>query len=71
MVGHWGIPKANVSQHLAVLRQKKVVVTHREGLNIYYRIANPKIIQACDLMRQVLYEQLEEGERLAKRLKAR
>ena len=65
------IPKANVSQHLAVLRQKKVVATRREGLNIYYRIANPKIIQACDLMRQVLMEQLEEGERLAKRLRAR
>jgi ArsR family transcriptional regulator len=46
-------------------------MTRREGLNIYYRIANPKIIQACDLMRQVLHEQLEEGERLAKRLKPR
>jgi ArsR family transcriptional regulator len=71
VVGHLGIPKANVSQHLAVLRQKRVVMTRREGLNIYYRIANPKIIQACDLMRQVLLEQFEEGERLAKRLKAR
>ena len=71
VVGHLGIPKANVSQHLAVLRQKRVVMTRREGLNIYYRIANPKIIQACDLMRQVLLEQLEEGERLAKRLKRR
>lgn len=71
VVGRLGIPKANVSQHLAVLRQKRVVTTRREGLNIYYRIANPKIIQACDLMRQVLVEQLEEGERLAKRLKRR
>jgi DNA-binding transcriptional ArsR family regulator len=65
------LPKANVSQHLAVLRQKKVVTTRREGLNIYYRIANPKIIRACDLMRLVLVEQLEEGQRLAKKLRAR
>lgn len=71
VVGHLGIPKANVSQHLAVLRQRRVVMTRREGLNVYYRIANPKIIQACDLMRQVLVEQLEEGERLAKRMKRR
>ncbi|MBI3606591.1 MAG: winged helix-turn-helix transcriptional regulator [Nitrospirae bacterium] len=70
VIAKLNIPKANVSQHLAVLRQKKVVATRREGLNIYYRIANPKIIQACDLMRQVLLEQLKEGERLAKRLKA-
>lgn len=71
VVDQLGVPKANVSQHLAVLRQKRVVVTRREGLNIYYRIANPKIIQACDLIQQVLVEQLEEGERLAKRLKRR
>jgi ArsR family transcriptional regulator len=71
VVAQLKIPKANVSQHLAVLRQKRVVVTRREGLNIFYRIANPKIIQACDLMRQVLHEQLAEGERLAKRLRPR
>jgi ArsR family transcriptional regulator len=71
VVSHLRIPKANISQHLAVLRQKKVVMTRREGLNIYYRIANPKIIRACDLMRQVLIEQLKDGERLAKQLKAR
>lgn len=71
VVDRLSLRKANVSQHLGILRQKKVVMTRREGLNIYYRIANPKIIQACDLMRQVLVEQLEEGERLVKRLKAR
>ncbi len=71
VVDRLSLPKANVSQHLAVLRQKKVVLTRRDGLSIFYRIANPKIIQACDLMRQVLVEQLEEGVRLAKRLKAR
>ena len=71
VVDRLSLPKANVSQHLAVLRQKRVVMTRRAGLNIYYRIANPKIIQAFDLMRQVLVEQLESGERLAKRLKRR
>lgn len=70
VVEHLRIPKANVSQHLAMLRQKGVVATRREGLNIYYRIANPKIIQAFDLMRQVLLEQLDKGKTLAKRLKA-
>jgi DNA-binding transcriptional ArsR family regulator len=53
------IGKANLSQHLAVMRQKGVVATRREGNLIYYRISSPKIIQACDLMREVLFEQLE------------
>ena len=60
-----GVSLANVSQHLATLRDKGVVMTRREGVNIYYRLANPKIIQACDLMRGVLFEQLARSGRLA------
>ncbi len=63
-----GIPQANISQHLAILRQNGVVTTRREGANIYYKIANPKILQACDLMKEVLLEKFAEGERLAKEL---
>ena len=66
MAEQMGISLANVSQHLAVLRNQGVVVTHREGVNIYYQISNPKIIHACDLMREVLFEQLARGSELAK-----
>ncbi|MFQ5892373.1 MAG: ArsR/SmtB family transcription factor, partial [Candidatus Methanofastidiosia archaeon] len=58
--------QSNLSQHLAILRGKGVVKTRKEKANIYYRIANPKIIEACDLMREVLYEHLSENEKLAK-----
>lgn len=58
------VPKANVSQHLAVLRSRGVVSARRQGLNVYYRVANPKIIAACGLMREVLTEQLRERVRL-------
>ncbi len=63
-----GVPQANVSQHLTVLRQNNVVTTRRNGANIYYKIANPKILQACDLMREVLLEKLSENETLARRI---
>ena len=49
-----GLSKANLSQHMSVLKLKGVILTRREGVNIYYRIANPKIIQACQLIREVL-----------------
>jgi len=55
-----GLSKANLSQHMSILKSKGVVLTRREGVNIYYRISNSKIIQACDLMREVLLEQLQE-----------
>ncbi|HLF90534.1 MAG TPA: metalloregulator ArsR/SmtB family transcription factor [Anaerolineales bacterium] len=60
------ISQANLSQHLAIMRQGGIVMTRREGLNVFYRLSNPKIIQACDLMRQVLLEYLEAGAELAR-----
>ncbi len=60
------IPKANVSQHLALLRHYNIVVTRKEGLRVFYRIANPKVIEACRLMREVTLEQLLAGERVIK-----
>lgn len=55
------ISQANLSQHLSLMRQRGIVTTRREGLNVFYRLSNPKIIKACDLMRQVLLENLESG----------
>ncbi len=63
---HLALPKANLSQHLSVLRQRRIVSTRRSGLNIYYKVANPKMIKACDILRQVLLEQLQEGEKLVR-----
>jgi ArsR family transcriptional regulator len=53
-----GVRQATVSQHLAVLRQRGVVSARREGINVYYDVANPKITRACDLMREVLFEHI-------------
>ena len=59
------ISQSNLSQHLSIMRQKGIVTTRREGLNVFYSLSNPKIIRACDLMRQVLLEHLEAGAKLA------
>ena len=63
--------KANLSQHLAILRQRGIVATRREGLNIYYRCANPKMLKACEILREVLLEQLAEGGRLMEQVSQR
>ena len=66
-----GSSLANTSQHLAVLRDKGVVVSRREGVSIYYQVSNPKIIQACSLMREVLFEQLARSGELAQVMQER
>ena len=66
MVKAMKVAKANLSQHLSILRQKGIVLPRREGTNIYYRIAHPKITEACSIMRDVLMESLKTHENLAK-----
>jgi ArsR family transcriptional regulator len=56
-----GIPKANVSQHLAFMRRSGIVVTRKEGTYIFYSLASPKILKACAIMREVLAEQMAKN----------
>ena len=65
IVSSLGLPQANVSQHLAIMRERGIVATRREGTSIYYSLANRKIGEACDLVRQVLEEQLAGNRILA------
>ena len=60
------LPKANLSQHLGILRQRGIVSSRRAGLNIYYKVTNPKMIKACDILREVLFELMRESEKLAR-----
>ncbi len=66
LAGIVGISKANMSQHLAMMRDKGILKSRREGVSIYYSLANPKVVQACDLMREVLFEFLNGRQKLTK-----
>lgn len=65
-----GIPQANISQHLAILRKRGVVLTRREGTSVFYRLASDKIAEACNLVRGVLSDQLERSSNLSDLLKS-
>jgi len=43
----------NMSQHLAVLRSAGLVTTRRDGSTVYYRLADPRVLEAYRLI-QVL-----------------
>ncbi len=52
------LSQANISQHLSIMKSKGIVISDRKGKNIHYRLANPKIIKAFDIIREVLSERL-------------
>jgi ArsR family transcriptional regulator len=61
-----GASQSNISQHLAIMRQRQIVKTRKEGSTVYYRVASPKINQACDMVREVLVDQLNQKQEMAK-----
>jgi DNA-binding transcriptional ArsR family regulator len=43
----------NMSQHLAVLRSAGLVTTRRDGNTVYYRLADPRVIEAYQLLQTI------------------
>ena len=57
---------SNLSQHLSIMKNKGILISRRDGVHIYYRIANPKVIKACSLMKEVMTELLEAQGQLSR-----
>ena len=54
-----GLSKANISQHLNVLKARGLVHCDKCGTFCHYRLTSPKVLQTCDLIRQLILEQMD------------
>lgn len=63
------LEQANVSQHLAVLRTKQIVVSRKEGNQVFYSLRDRTLGKVLDLMRQIFHAHLEESLELLKGLR--
>lgn len=52
-------PQSNTSQHLAVLRDRGLVEADRQGNNVVYSLRHPKVMEAIDILRAVMSDELE------------
>jgi DNA-binding transcriptional ArsR family regulator len=59
-----GISKANMSQHLSVLKSAGVVEIRREGKRFFCSLTLPEVTQACHLIHNVLRAQVRKGRKL-------
>ena len=55
-----GLASANLSQHLAMMKERHILVSRKEGNVVYYRITNPRILEAFDLLRAIMFEQIRQ-----------
>ena len=65
LAGILGLKQSNTSQHLAVLRRIGVITPRKDGNTVYYRLADAKIAEACDLVHEVIADRLRWSERLS------
>jgi len=68
LVDALNIPQSTVSRHLAVLRERDLVNTVRDGASIRYALEDDRIIHALDTMREILATQLANSVELAQSL---
>jgi ArsR family transcriptional regulator len=59
LVEETGTGQANASKHLGLLLRNGMVARRKEGLNVYYRIADPSIFQLCELICNGLEAELD------------
>ena len=48
-----GTTQSNISQHLAILREKDVLRTRKDANRVYYRVSDPRTLKLIGLMRDV------------------
>ena len=65
LISDLGISKANLSKHTSLLMHAGIVESRRDGRQIFYRLTDPEIREACAIMSSVLYRRLKRGDRLA------
>ena len=61
LIEELGMEQANVSQHLAVLRSKHLVVNRKVGNQVFYSVRDPILLQVLALMRSYFQKHLNEA----------
>lgn len=59
-----GVSFGNLSQHLSMMRERRILKARKAGNQVYYRVANSKMLKAFDLLREILLEQIEKESQL-------
>ena len=48
-----GTSQSNISQHLAILREKGVLLTRKDANRVFYRVGDQRTLQLVGMMREV------------------
>jgi ArsR family transcriptional regulator len=63
-----GLDQSSVSQQLAVLRNKNIVESRKEGTTVYYTVRDPMIFQLLDIARAIFNNHLIDTQAMLQQL---
>jgi len=61
------IPIGNLSQHLNMMKGVGILNSRKEGNVVYYSLATPKMLDAFDILREILFERISREEAVRKK----
>ena len=64
------ITPTNLSQHLAMMKERRILASRKDGNVVFYRIASPRLLTIVDMMRQMLFEQIAQDAELVHSMKS-
>lgn len=56
IVDHVGTTQSNISQHLAILRDKDIVFSRKEANRVFYRLSDRRTINLINLTRELFID---------------
>ena len=65
-----GVPGSSISQQLAILRGRGIVVAERAGTTVHYHAADPQIYVLLDAAREIFYGHLSDSAELLRLVEA-
>jgi DNA-binding transcriptional ArsR family regulator len=71
MAGLLKVAMGNLSQHLNMMKHRHVLLTRKVGNSENYRLGNPKILAAFDLIREILFEQMQREGTIVRQMECR
>jgi DNA-binding transcriptional ArsR family regulator len=69
LIEQLGLEQANASQHLGVLRSKQVVVSRKEGNQVFYSLRDPVLIEVLDILKRYFYSHLSQTMSMLKEMR--
>jgi DNA-binding transcriptional ArsR family regulator len=70
LIERLGVEQANASQHLSVLRSKRILTNRKVGNQVFYSLRDPSLLQILDTMKHYFFTQLSEGQAMLEEIRA-